>query len=103
MDHLRYFYEYGVDTPLWPHDMESPYGHPTELARLPISAALRAELSELADRYQSSLDQEYPPDPSPWPREEQDRFNARARAALVALRRELGPGWTVDDRFVPVD
>ncbi len=35
--YLRFFFEAGVDTPLWPEDMCSPYGYPCDLARLPIS------------------------------------------------------------------
>ncbi|MFF3113995.1 hypothetical protein ACFVSN_33005 [Kitasatospora sp. NPDC057904] len=103
MVRLRYFFEAGVDVPLWPDDVDSPYGHPIELDRLPIGAALAAELGGLSDWFQSSIDWDYPPDPSPWPAEEKARFNARARAALDALRRELGAGWEVEDRFRPVD
>ncbi|MQS12403.1 hypothetical protein F7Q99_08905 [Streptomyces kaniharaensis] len=103
MEPLRYFFEPGVvGTALWPFDMDSPYGYPTEPGRLPVSAALAAELDELSAWFQSSIDWDYPPDPSPWSQDEKDRFNTRARAALDALRRELGPGWTVVDEFLPV-
>ncbi|MFI1562682.1 hypothetical protein ACH4ZX_06335 [Streptomyces sp. NPDC020490] len=94
---LRFFFEAGVDTPLWPEDMDSPYGYPCELDRLPIGAALREELAALSEWYQSSIDWEYPPGPSPWSDEELRVFRQRAHAALDALRRELGEGWTVRD------
>lgn len=98
-DHLRFFFEAGVPhTPLWPSDVDSPYGSPCELDRLPISAATRTELETLCEWYQSSIDWDYPPDPSPWPEEEWPAFRERAHAALLALRRELGDGWTVEDR-----
>ncbi|MDX3233684.1 hypothetical protein [Streptomyces sp. ME19-01-6] len=97
--HLRFFFEAGVsDTPLWPDDLDSPYGFPCELERLPISPATQAELARLSEWYQSSIDWDYPPDPSPWPPEEWDLFRQRSDAALDALRRELGDEWTVEDR-----
>ncbi|MGD3108649.1 hypothetical protein [Streptomyces sp. YGL11-2] len=97
--HLRFFFEAGVaDTPLWPHDVDSPYGYPCELERLPISPTTRTELTRLCERYQSSIDWEYPPGPSPWTKEQERLFHQQADAALESLRRELGNGWTVDDR-----
>ncbi|MFF2750483.1 hypothetical protein ACFVVA_33710 [Kitasatospora sp. NPDC058048] len=105
--YLRFFFEYGVDTPLWPGpsgspDLDSPYDYPCDLDRLPITPATRAELARLADRYQSSLNEAYPPDPSPWSEEEKELFRRQAAAALEALRRDLGGGWTVEDLSRPV-
>ncbi|MGB8942942.1 MAG: hypothetical protein WCD21_22265 [Streptomyces sp.] len=97
MHHLRFFFEAGVDTPLWPEDMAGPYGYPCVLERLPITPALRTELARLSQRYQSSIDWDYPPNPSPWSDEELQLFKQQAHAALEALRRELGTGWTVRD------
>ncbi|MFF2045291.1 hypothetical protein ACFVVX_33240 [Kitasatospora sp. NPDC058170] len=101
--HLRFFLEYGVvGTPLWPRtpeapDYDSPYGYPCELERLPISPAVRAELARLTEVYQTSLDWDYPPDPSPWSEEQQELFRLDVTAALELLRRELGDDWTVED------
>lgn len=58
--YLRFFFEAGVNTPLWPEDMDSPYGYPCDLARLPISPQTRAELARLSEWYQSSIDWDYP-------------------------------------------
>jgi hypothetical protein len=97
--HVRFFFEAGVsDTPLWPDDLDSPYGFPCELERLPISLATQVELARLCEWYQSSIDWDYPPNPSPWPAEERERFRQRSDAALDTLRRELGDGWVVEDR-----
>ncbi|MFI8878876.1 hypothetical protein [Streptomyces sp. NPDC055243] len=95
--YLRFFFEIGVDTPLWPEDMDSSYGYPCELDRLPISPEIRAELARLSKWYQSSIDWDYPPNPSPWSDEEQQLFKQQAQAALGTLRRELGAGWVVRD------
>ncbi|WP_432036022.1 hypothetical protein [Streptomyces cucumeris] len=82
-EHLRFFFEAGVpDTPLWPLDMDSPYGCPTDLDRLPITEGTRIELERLCWWYQSSLDWDHPPDPSPWSDEEWQAFGGtRARRA----------------------
>jgi hypothetical protein len=95
--HLRFFFEAGVDTPLWPGDMDSPYGYPCDLSRLPISQETQTELARLSQWFQSSIDWDYPPDPSPWPDEALQVFKQQAHAALEVLRRELGEGWTVRD------
>ncbi|WP_052848349.1 hypothetical protein [Streptomyces avicenniae] len=96
---LRFFFSHGVqDTPLWPDDVDSPYGYPCDLRRLPIGRATRTELARLCECYQSSLDVDDPGGASPWPEERRELFEQRADAALVALRRDLGDGWVVVDR-----
>ncbi|MEV3870019.1 hypothetical protein [Streptomyces sp. NPDC049906] len=67
---LRFFFSYGVDTPLWPDDadFDSPYGYPCDPALLPVTEATAHALTHLADRYQSSLDWDDPGGPSPGPR-----------------------------------
>ncbi|MFD7027846.1 hypothetical protein ACFWAR_07425 [Streptomyces sp. NPDC059917] len=100
---LRFLFEYGVDTPLWPDPsvgpgLDSPYGYPCVLERLPLTAVLRDELGRLAELYQSSLDWDDPAGPSPWSGEQHASFGREADAALEALRRELGDDWSVEDR-----
>ncbi|TDC78651.1 hypothetical protein E1283_04660 [Streptomyces hainanensis] len=97
--YLRFFFSYGVsDTPLWPNDVDSPYGYPCDLQRLPISLATRTELVRLCECYQASLDWDNPGGPSPWPEEQWELFEQQADAALAALQHELGDGWVVMDR-----
>lgn len=102
---LRFFFEYGVDTPLWPGPsdrpgLDSPYGYPCAPERLPVTAATATELTRLAGLYQSSLDWDDPAGPSPWSREQWEAFRRGTDAAPAALRRDLGDGWTVEDRRV---
>ncbi len=99
---LRFFFEYGVDTVLWPDDVDSPLGYPCESRRLPISEAARAEIDRLAAWYQSSLDWQDPAAASPWSAQERGRFNTQARSLLERIRSELPAGWVVEDRFHPL-
>ena len=99
---LRFFFEHGVDTVLWPNDVASPLGYPCDLKRLPLGDAIRVEIDELATRYQSSLNWQDPMAPSPWATQEREVFNARSRALLERIRRELPAGWVVEDRFHPL-
>jgi hypothetical protein len=96
---VRFFFEHGVDTALWPDDVDSPYGYPCDPARLPLSEPIRAEITRLARWYQSSLDWDDPAGPSPWGRDECGRFNAAARSLLEALRDALPESWIIEDRF----
>ncbi|MGE7438761.1 hypothetical protein [Kitasatospora sp. NPDC001175] len=105
--HLRFFFECGVPhTPLWPGpsgapDLDGPYGSPCELDLLPITPDTRIRLEGLCERYQSSLDWDDPGGPSPWSEEQREQFDRQADGALETLRRELGDGWTVEDRRHP--
>ncbi|MBI0293991.1 hypothetical protein JBE04_05680 [Streptomyces sp. PRKS01-29] len=64
----------------------------------PSIACRVGQFTRLADLYQSPLDWDHPAGPSPWPREQRESFRGEVDAALEALRRELGDGWTVEDR-----
>jgi hypothetical protein len=99
---LRYFFEYGVDTALWPDHVDSPLGFPCDSGRLPVSDSTKAEIDRLAKHYQTSLDWDDPGGESPWTRQQCASFNAEARQLLVRLRVELPPGWTVEDSYTPL-
>jgi hypothetical protein len=99
----RFFFDAGSGTLLWaaPADW-AEWDYPVDLDRLPVSPELRAELVELVDRYDTSLNWDYPPDPGPWSDEENQRFNADVRRVLPRLSSELGPAWTIVDEFTEV-
>ncbi|GAA3015097.1 hypothetical protein GCM10020229_27860 [Kitasatospora albolonga] len=95
---LRFFFEYGVSTPLWPESgTPEALDGPVEPEELPVEDGLRAELSELSELYQSSLDWNDPGGPSLWSEEQWAAFHPRATAALAELRRQLGDGFAVRD------
>ena len=102
MASLRFFFEYGVDTVLWPEGVDSPLGYPCDSRLLPVSEETRTGIDRLTGWYQSSLDWDDPSAPGPWPRSECESFNAQAVALLGRIRSELPPGWVVEDRFRPL-
>lgn len=63
--------------------------------RLPISEKTRQRLNELSALHDTALNWEYPPDPGPWTKEEDERFDANANELLSAIREELGPEYEV--------
>lgn len=68
--------------------------------RLPLSAGLRAQLAALTRWHDQALDWHDPLAPSPWHKDEAERFAAAVRPALGDLRRELGEGYAV--RYQPL-
>ena len=63
--------------------------------QLPITSGLILELMELSDIYETSIDWDYPPAPSPWTREQAIDFLNRANAAYDQLVEELGEKYEI--------
>ncbi|PSK62639.1 hypothetical protein B0E53_05448 [Micromonospora sp. MH33] len=101
MPHARFFFDAGSGGVLWPTGLQDQqaWGYPVRLEKLPISAALRDELTRLVEWYDASLNWDYPPDPGPWREPECLGFNAAVRRALDQLRAELGDRWVIADEF----
>ncbi len=87
----RFFFDYRAGSPVWTSEGPEP------LDELPISQALRDELARLASWFDTSLNWDYPPDPTPWREPECQAFNQAAEAALSRLRAELGPSWRISN------
>ena len=88
MPHARFFFEAGSGGALWPAGTQNQeaWGYPVRLKEFPIGAALRNELTQLVEWYDTSLNWDYPPDPGPWREPECEAFNAAVRRALDRLR-----------------
>lgn len=63
---------------------------------LPISKELKDLLHQLEKEYQSALNWDYPPDPSPWTKEKALDFKKRATVAYDRLIKELGDEFEVE-------
>jgi hypothetical protein len=98
---LQLFFDAGSGGILWPSAVEDweHFGNPVDLDRLRISEELRSELARLVRQYDASLNWDYPPDPGPGREAECIMFNTAVRLAWSRLHEELGPGWTLVDRF----
>jgi hypothetical protein len=96
----RFFFDAGSGTVLWSANDEARdrFDYPIELDRLPVSDDLRAELVRLVEEYDTSLDWDYPPNPTPWSAEQCDRFNNAVRSARARLQVELRD-WEIVDEF----
>jgi len=62
---------------------------------LPISNSLTKELDDLLEEFDTSLDWNYPPDPSPWTKEQFIEFFDRAAMAYQKLQSELGSDYEI--------
>jgi hypothetical protein len=62
---------------------------------LSLSEATKRELGEMSAWHDQSLNQHYPPDPSPWSRDEINRFEVAAQLMRQRLQAELGPDFEV--------
>ena len=93
---IKYWFEYGGPC-LWSanESAHNKFGYPIENSELPISKDLADELYSLEDEYQSSLDWNYPPDPSPWTPEHRKDFKIRANDAYLKLTLQLGSDFNV--------
>ncbi len=101
---FRYFFDAGAGVCLWAANdaARERFDYPIELVDLPISENLRRFLYHLTAWYDTSIDWNCPPDPSPWTQDEADRFNHAAKHGLARLRAELGNDFEIVDEFEPV-
>lgn len=81
---VAFFPDYCAESPLWVGGTMIP------LDRFPLSEDLKGRLNTWSLAYLAQ-DTATP--------EEADEYEAEGRGLVTALRRELGPEWTVDDRF----
>lgn len=101
MHRARFFFDAGSGTVLWSDAPQTwaRFDYPIDLDELPVSDALRDELTRLVAAYDTSLDWDYPPDPGPWSETQCVRFNEDVRSALARLRAELAPDWDIVDEY----
>ena len=89
---IRFFFELGVTAYLWAGDdftLDTFDVGPIE-DKLPLSDEIRQRAEEISDWYQTSVDWDYPPAPTPWSEEECDQFRIIAREFFEDLQQELG-------------
>jgi hypothetical protein len=96
---LRYFFDPGAAICLWSANdvARQEFGYPVDARNLPLPEITRIRLDDLAAWYDTSIDWDYPPGPSPWDEAESQRFNAEAQKLLATLREQLGSDFEIED------
>ena len=96
---IRFFFDWGTDCCLWSGNdaAEKQFGcGAIGYDKYNVSDELTQTLEKMADEYQSSLNWDYPPDPSPWSKEKKNEFMIRAKTAYDKLTKELGSNYEVE-------
>jgi len=95
---LQYWFEWG-GTCLWSANeaARERYGYAVDEQELPISGNLKRYLAYLQAYYQTQLDWDRAPAPSPWWTAEDTRiFRQKAQFAYRQLRQELGEDYEIE-------
>jgi hypothetical protein len=96
---LRYFFDPGGGICLWSGNdaAQDRFGYPVDARSLPLPENTWRRVAHLCSWYDTSIDWNYPPDPSPWDASERKRFNAEAQKLLASLRHQLGADFEIAD------
>ena len=94
---IRFFFDWGAYDCFWGGEEDLiPYEW------LGISEELETTLRDMAKEFQTALDWEYPPDPSPWSEEHKKDFLERAEKVYERILAEIGDEYEVIYRvFLP--
>ncbi len=96
---LRYFFDPGSGICLWSENdlARDRFGYPVELDSLELTSSVKAQAEELIVWFDTSIDWNYPPAPSPWSDMERERFQVAAASLLSSLQECLGAGFEIRD------
>lgn len=96
---FRYFFDVGSGVCLWSGNdfARRQYGYPVDHTTLPLSQNLKIKAWYLVAWFDTSINWEYPLDPSPWSAEERKRFSTVSSQFLSQLCKELGAEYEIID------
>ncbi|MCL8311356.1 hypothetical protein M9Y90_11845 [Leptospira interrogans] len=96
---LRFFFDPGSGACLWGADdaTKAKYDYPVDNRQLNLRDNTYRALEHLIAWYDTSINWDYPPDPTPWTSEEEMRFTGYKTSILEILRKELGGDFEVLD------
>jgi hypothetical protein len=88
---LRFFFDPGGGICLWSANdaARERFAYAVDPRSLGLPESLLRRVFYLCAWYDTSIDWNYPPDPSPWGADERDRFNSEAQKLLKKLREQL--------------
>jgi len=90
---LRFFFDAGSGICFWTANDSAKdkfEDYPVENNKLPIPENLWRRLNYLCSWYDTCIDWDYPPDPSPWSENEALRFNLEVEETLLQVITKLG-------------
>jgi hypothetical protein len=100
MYRLRFFFDAGAGICLWALNDSARvrFDYAIDAKDLPLPENTWRRLLYLCYWYDTSIDWNYPPDPSLWDEAERKRFNREAQKLLALMREQLGPEFEIVDK-----
>ena len=97
---IRFFFEWGGYC-LWGANDEArnKYGSPIEPSELPLSKETLENIKKMERWHHTALDWNDPGGPSPWTREEHEKFGRGAKTLLEKIISELGEDYEIIDKM----
>lgn len=102
---IRVFFDAGSGICLWAGNdaARTMYqDYPILPTKLPISVELQSLVVSLIARYDTSIDWDYPPDPTPWTEAQCRDFNKSAHDMIAQLSAELSADYEIINAFIPI-
>lgn len=96
---MRYRFSPMFGICLWSSNAEAvaKFDYGVDSSTLPVPENTWRRMLYLSAWWDTSIDWNYPPDPSPWDDEERRRFNVEAQKMLALLREQLGADFEIVD------
>jgi hypothetical protein len=93
----RYFFDPGSGICLWSanHEAREKFGYPVELNLLGLTDNTLRYGYHVISWYDTYIDWDYPPNPSPWSEEEMQRFMVSANRLYKLLSEELSSDFEI--------
>jgi hypothetical protein len=98
---LRYFFSPGSEVCLWSENSEAleRFDLPVKLLRLNLDENLHRKALYIMAWYDTSIDWSYPSAPSPWSKEEKERFDLAAQELYEELCECLGSEFLIKNEY----
>ena len=102
---IRVFFDAGAGICLWAGNEAARtkyHDYPIPQSRLPISEGLQSQIENLIERYDTSIDWDYPPNSTPWTEEQCRDFNEATQVMIAQLAEELSRDHEILNEFTPI-
>ncbi len=102
---IRFFFDAGSGICFWAGNDAAleRFDYSIETKDLGLNENIWRRIGYLNSWYDTSLDWNYPSNPSPWDNTELQRFNHEAQKLLVLVRDQLGPDYEIIDESGTAD